>query len=268
MIVSSSGLTSSTEVLDALVTNILGLPFPLDWAQVYENPISTSYDFVTDAGNENTTNRFVVLRTKLDHNSAGAGDNEYTYIILEDDPSNTRILVRSCISFSSGGTSLGVTPLASAISNGSLDNVTGTNSVHVNGTQLNVSVSLQDVGGFEHVWINPLEHIETSPDATANQFIAMGKAGSGTAWTPTTTYSTAQTLSVVPLSPTGIDQNDGVILLVAAVLGDATTYLGKLKHIFVTNNTVAQDFDRLHATSESDYYFALGHATGTVAVFS
>lgn len=266
MLISTYNLASQSEVFDAVCQGILDLPFPIGWELIYEHG-GGSFDFTTSAGLENTTNAFKVMRAKLLHNSGGSADAEFTNVIVENDVSNNRLLIRLCASCSAGGVTSDVTPLASAQTVGALTNV-GSGAAHVNGTLSNLSISTQDAGGFEHVWINSYSSVIASPDTTSNQFVVYGKSGVLDMWTLGTTYNPSFQGVVKPLSEeTGVLGGEPVLSTVSA--GDSTRYLGKVNGLLHTSVTSAFDFDRMADNAlATDIYFYLKHSTGAVCVLS
>lgn len=233
-------------LLDVIVNSFSAYP----WSLVYTNPESTSLNLSTVTGTESTTNKIYVLRAKLYNNSESTADNAYAYIILEKDTALSRVIVRTCNSFSSGGSSVNVTPYADVVSCGLfLDTLNTDNGVSFNGEGRNVTVSVRSVSGVSAVTLACLKSYPTIFNQD-NAFVLL-KAESDKAYAQSNTNFTGKTLDryVPDVVLTSSLQPSGQVGT-QMVVSDGDTFVGFIDRVYKSGSTTPANYDII------DVYFS------------
>lgn len=240
------GYTSAEAIFDGIKAALEDIATPA-WTFVRE---AGSGSFTTPTGSEASAGRYFVFKTKLAHNTGGTGNGEYAYLIVEEDLANTRIIFRTCASFTSGGTSVDVTPLADVIALSLFaTDFTSQNAVAVSGDTKSFSIAVETSGTLAVVVLFSIK----SPLGTTeqNKHVGLFKVGETEAWILPATAYTGRVKQLNKLATEAIPnpqpQNniDGgpFETLAPFSIGDSSEFLGLTRGLYYSSGTNPENFD-------------------------
>lgn len=216
---------------------------PHNWEQIYQNPASTSYNFNTSEGVQNTTSLFTVFRGKLNVNGVGTDPVNYAYLILEKDTPLNRIKVRTCQSFTGAGVNVGVTS-DTELEDADLylNNITSNDAVSFCGDDNNVTISVRSNLGVDAVTLFALRNF---PDAlTDDNAYGLLKLAEDVCF--------VQGEGVLDCNYPDADLNTSiqagstpVPVMSEFAIGDTDTFVGFAKQVYKSNNTSPNNYDIL-----------------------
>lgn len=239
-----SGCDDADSAADDFKTALLALATDEAWTLRYEKTAGSSLTFNRPSGTEATTNRVMVFRSKLAHNSIGADDNHYSYLIIEVDTTGDKLIIRTTSSVNGAGVNANTTPVADTTTcELTLGDFGVENAVNVMGSDRCLTLALQTPDGIQAV---SLFSIATDRPTTSDNDRNAGlcRAGEGTAWVlPCTDYA-AGVFNLVGVNADLKKSRQGDRQVLSRLkITDSDTFIGVARGVYLSHGVEPDDFD-------------------------